>query len=157
LSVLLRLNQIFVSSIMALELVGKLHKLLPEVTGQGRNGAWKKQEFVIETLDAQFPKMVCLSIWGDKTDDLKQFALGDSLKVTFNVESREYNERWYTEARAWRVELDNGAGAPAPSGSGPRQASQPAAPQGQGQPARTASSPMPFSTSFDDETNDLPF
>ncbi|KAB7727916.1 DUF3127 domain-containing protein [Rudanella paleaurantiibacter] len=137
---------------MALELVGKLHKLLPEVTGQGRNGAWKKQEFVIETADSQFPKMVCLSIWGDKTDDLKQFALGDTLKVTFNVESREYNERWYTEARAWRVELDNGSAAPAAAGA-PRQSSGASAPQ-----ARAASSPMPFSsTSFDEETNDLPF
>lgn len=138
---------------MALELVGKLHKLLPEVSGQGRNGTWKKQEFVIETLDQQFPKMVCLSIWGDKTDDLKQFALGDTLKVTFNVESREYNERWYTEARAWRVEIDNGTGggSPAPAG-GSRPAAQAASPQ-----ARAASSPMPFSSNFDEETNDLPF
>jgi hypothetical protein len=138
---------------MALELVGKLHKLLPEVSGQGRNGVWKKQEFVIETNDQQFPKMVCLSIWGDKTDDLKQFALGDTLKVTFNVESREYNERWYTEARAWRIELDNGSGGtPAPA-SAPARSSAP-----QAQPAtRTGSSPMPFSSNFDDETNDLPF
>ncbi len=137
---------------MALELVGKLVKVLPEVTGQGKNGAWNKQEFVIETLDSQYPKKVCLTAWGDKANDLKQFADGDTLKATFSAESREYNDRWYTELRAFRIELAEGGGESGYSApSRPAQA-QPARPAGQSQPAA-----MPFNTTFDDESNDLPF
>ena len=65
---------------MALELIGKLVKILPEQTGQGKNGTWTKQQFVIETID-QFPKQVCLMAWGDKAADLKQFAPGDPLRL----------------------------------------------------------------------------
>ena len=142
---------------MALEIVGKFIKVLPEVTGQGKNGPWNKQEFVIETLDGQYPKKVCLTAWGDKTGDLKQFADGDAIKATFSAESREYNERWYTELRAFRIEAssegggqDSGAGYSAPS-SRPAQPAQPR-PAQQSQPAG-----MPFNTTFDDESNDLPF
>jgi len=138
---------------MALEIVGKLVKILPEVSGQSQKGPWSKQEFVLETLDASYPKKVCLTAWGDKVADLKTFNLDDTIKATFSAESREYNERWYTELRAFRIEQGEGgqqesrAASPAPS----RPVAQTSA------PARTASSPMPFSSSFDEETNDLPF
>jgi Domain of unknown function (DUF3127) len=91
-------------STMALEISGKLIKKLPEVTGTGKNGTnWIKQEFVIETQD-QYPKKVCMSVWGDKTQDLTPVQEGEIVKVQFNVESREYNERWYTEIRAYRLD-----------------------------------------------------
>ncbi|MBD2704775.1 DUF3127 domain-containing protein [Spirosoma sp. BT702] len=137
---------------MAFEVVGKLIKVLPEVTGQGKNGAWNKQEFVLETLDSQYPKKVCMSIWGEKASDLKQFADGDMLKATFSAESREYNDRWYTELRAFRLELaesGNEGGYVAPT----RPATQPqSAPTRQNQPTQAA-----FNAAFDEESNDLPF
>ena len=140
---------------MALEIVGKLIKVLPEVSGQSQKGPWSKQEFVLETLDASYPKKVCLTAWGDKVADLKQFADGDAIKATFSAESREYNERWYTELRAFRIESaeggqESGAGYSAPS-SRPAQQAQ-SRPAQQSQPAG-----MPFNTTFDDESNDLPF
>ena len=89
---------------MALEISGKLIKKLPEVTGTGKNGTnWIKQEFVLETQD-QYPKKVCMSVWGDKTQDLTPVQEGEIVKVQFNVESREYNDRWYTEIRAYRLD-----------------------------------------------------
>ncbi len=139
---------------MAHELVGKLIKVLPEVTGQGKNGPWSKQEFVIETLDSQYPKKVCMTAWGEKVADLKQYADGDMLKATFSAESREYNERWYTELRAFRIELvegDGGAGYAAPSRPAAAQQPQSRSAQ-QSQPAA-----MPFNAAFDEESNDLPF
>ena len=140
---------------MALEIVGKLIKILPEVSGQSQKGPWSKQEFVLETLEAQYPKKVCLTAWGDKVADLKSFTLDDTIKATFSAESREYNERWYTELRAFRIEQGDGGGQesrPAASAPSSRPAAQAPA------PARAASSPMPFSnSSFDEETNDLPF
>lgn len=87
-----------------LEITGKLVKLLPQVTGQGKNGQWTKQEFVIETTTEQYPKKVCMSAWGEKADALRNVKVGDEVKVSFNIESREYNERWYTDVRAWRIE-----------------------------------------------------
>ncbi len=137
---------------MALELVGKLIKVLPEVSGQSQKGPWSKQEFVIETLDASYPKKICLTAWGDKVADLKQFADGDTLKATFSAESREYNDRWYTELRAFRIELAEGDGGTAPAAprSAPAQQARPAAQQSQ--PAA-----MSFNSAFDEESNDLPF
>ena len=68
---------------MALEISGKLIKKLPEVTGTGKNGTnWIKQEFVIETQD-QYPKKVCMSVWGDKTQDLTPVQEGEIVKVQF--------------------------------------------------------------------------
>jgi hypothetical protein len=94
---------------MALELSGKLIKKLPEVTGTGKTGTnWIKQDFVIETQD-QYPKKVCMNVWGDKTQDLAAVSEGEIVKVQFNVESREYNERWYTDIRAYRIDRVGGA------------------------------------------------
>jgi hypothetical protein len=85
-----------------MEVKGKVVQLLPLQTGTGKKGAWKKQEFILET-QSQYPKKVCLSIWGDKID---QYSLqpGDDITVAVDLESREYNGRWYTEARAWKID-----------------------------------------------------
>jgi hypothetical protein len=93
---------------MNLEVEGKLIKTLALQTGQGQKGTWQKQDFVLETED-KFPKKVCFSAWGDKTDEIKRFQIGDKLKVSFNPESREYNEKWYTELRAWKIENSGAA------------------------------------------------
>ena len=87
---------------MNLEVVGKITGLLPEQSGQGKNGRWVKQEFIIETND-QYPKKICFSCWGDKVADIKKLGIGDVVTVSFNPESREFNGRWYTELRAWKI------------------------------------------------------
>jgi hypothetical protein len=85
-----------------MEIKGKLVKVLPVQTGQGRNGEWKRQEFIIE-LDGTYPRKVCISTWGDKVsvESLKE---GTMLNVSFDVESREFNGKWYTNLTAWKVE-----------------------------------------------------
>jgi hypothetical protein len=133
---------------MALELIGKLIKILPVQSGTSARGAWSKQDFVVETQE-QYPRKVCVSAWGERVNELSSMAEGDVLKVSFNLESREFNERWYTDVRAWRIEKQQ-AGAPA----------TPAA-----QPASSAvppSSPPPPSTedpfgASQQEADDLPF
>jgi hypothetical protein len=87
---------------MAMDIKGKVIQLLPAQTGAGKKGQWKKQDFIIET-QSQYPKKVCLSLWGDKIDQYSLSA-GDTVNVSVELESREYNGRWYTEARAWKVE-----------------------------------------------------
>lgn len=88
---------------MSLEIIGKLITMLPQQSGQGKNGTWTKQDFIIETQE-QFPKKVCISIWGDKAKDLEGFAIGETMKAGINIESREFNGKWYTDVKAWRIE-----------------------------------------------------
>jgi hypothetical protein len=92
-----------------MELKGKVIQMLPVQTGMGKKGQWKKQEFIVET-QAQYPKKVCLSAWGDKIDQFG-IAEGDMVNVSVDLESREYNGRWYTEARAWKLEKSGSGGA----------------------------------------------
>ena len=132
---------------MALEFEGSLVKVLSEVTGQSKNGAWVKQEFVLETED-QYPKKACFSAWGEKAADLKTFSLGEKLRVTFSVESREYNERWYTDLRAFRIDQVSGAGASSPSS---------ASAQSQGSTAPKQAPPVADLPSFSGDDQDLPF
>ena len=88
---------------MSLEITGRVSEILQEVSGEGRNGSWKKQEFILET-EEQYPKKVCIEAWGDKTAIIKKLNAGDKITASINVESREFNGRWYTNVRAWRIE-----------------------------------------------------
>ena len=85
-----------------MELEGILKQILPPTSGTSPRGAWTKQDFVIEQND-NFNKKVCISVWGDKVSDLTRLNIGDKISVGINVESREYNNRWYTEIRAWNI------------------------------------------------------
>lgn len=128
---------------MGLQIVGKLVELLPEQSGEGRNGVWRKKSFVIETQD-QYPKKICLVIWGDRISQLDGSSPGDTLTVDFDLESREYNGRWYTDAKAWRVEAqktETNQGGQANSGGG------------------TPDDPFPddMMNSSTDQSDDLPF
>ena len=84
-----------------MEISGKIIELLEVKSGQSANGEWRKQEYVLET-EAQYPKKVCFMAWGDKIDqfDIKK---DEYLTVSIDLESREYNGRWYTDVKAWKV------------------------------------------------------
>ena len=96
-----------------MQLTAKLVQLLPLQTGAGKNGEWKKQDIIVET-EGQYPKKVCISIWGDKIAG-NQLQIGNMLNISFDVESREYNSRWYTDIKAWKIEPASSSSAPAQS------------------------------------------
>jgi hypothetical protein len=104
-----------------MDISGKIIQLLTAQTGTGKNGAWKKQEFILETGDT-YPKKVCIAVWGDKID-LGSFKMGDAVDVSFDVESREYNGKWYTDVKAWKLvsgkQKEGGKAASAPAVAGP--------------------------------------
>ena len=85
-----------------MQLTAKLVSVLPVQTGSGKNGPWKKQDIIVET-EGQYPKKVCVSVWGDKISE-SQLKPGLTLNISFDIESREYNGRWYTDVKAWKVE-----------------------------------------------------
>ena len=92
-----------------MQVSAKLIQLLPLQSGTGKNGQWKKQEMIVET-DGQYPKKICISVWGDKINE-DQLKIGNRLKVDFDVESREYNGRWYTDVKAWKIEVEGASAA----------------------------------------------
>jgi hypothetical protein len=91
-----------------MEIKGRLVQVLPAQTGAGKNGPWKKQDIIIET-PGQYPKKVCVSVWGDKISE-SQLVVGSELNVFFDVESREYNGKWYTDVKAWKVDSAGAGG-----------------------------------------------
>src|ERR1035437_3765068 len=116
---------------MALEITGKIIQIMDETSGQSKTGNnWVKKEFVIETFD-KFPRKVMISVMGDKVPELKKFNVGDQIKASLNLESREWNGRWFTDVRAWKIEGEGQQAAsspqdtfypdqdPTPSASGP--------------------------------------
>ena len=95
-----------------MEIKGTIIELLPEQSGETAKGPWRKQECIMET-EVQYQKKVCFMVWGDKIEEfgIKQ---GDSLVVSIDLESREFNGRWYTDVKAWKVTRSGAAPADIP-------------------------------------------
>ena len=94
-----------------MEIAGKVVELLELQSGEGKNGIWRKQSFILET-QSNYPKKVCITMWGDNIDKFP-VNVGSDVVASIDVESREYNGRWYTDVKAWKVEGTSGATSPA--------------------------------------------
>lgn len=95
---------------MTLQVKGKIQQILQIESGVSRAGKeWKKQEFVIET-DDQFPRKVCFTLFNDKSSLIEGFGEGDEVDVSFNLESREFNGKWYHNINAWKIDRVSGEG-----------------------------------------------
>ncbi len=101
-----------------MEITGRLFKKteLQEGTAKSTGNPWKKREFIIETLD-NYPKKVCFSLMNDRVHLIDQYQDDSIITVSFDIESREYEGRWFTSLRAWKVDFAQTApmqGTPAP-------------------------------------------
>jgi len=140
-----------------MEVVGKIIQVLPIQKGVGRNGnPWKVQPYVLETLD-QYPRKVHFEVFGEDRIRMNPCAIDQLVTVSFDIESREFNGRWYTSIRAYRIvqgDVTQGAAAPAAPAAAPVAAApaQPAA-----APAEAPVNVDPFDASAGDGTSDLPF
>ena len=136
-----------------MEVVGKIIQVLPEQTGIGRNGnPWKVQPYVLETLD-QYPRKVHFEVFGEDRIKQNPCELDQLVTVSFDIESREFNGRWYTSIRAWKIQQgDTTQAAGVPAAAAPQPAPQPAAPADDA-PVNVD----PFDATPGDGTSDLPF
>ena len=103
-----------------MEITGKIIFDLPEQSGQSKTGnPWRKKEYVLETEDT-YPRKVHFDFFGDRVDQFR-LHVGQRVRLSFDIESREYNGRWFTSIRGWRAEDADMAAAPAqaPSVSAP--------------------------------------
>ena len=79
-----------------MELVGRIVQILPLRTGTSKAGnPWKVQEYILETLGTQYPRKVCFELFGDNVDKFPM-QIGQDVTVSIDIESREFNGRWYT-------------------------------------------------------------
>jgi len=121
---------------MDLKITGIVKQVLEEVSGEGKNGTWRKQEFILET-EGKYPKQICMVQWGDNIDTfaVKQ---DERLTASIDVASREYNGRWYTDVKAWKIEREGAGGSPSA-------------------PPMMDGEPFPEPPDTNDEDDDLPF
>lgn len=99
-----------------MQLTAKLLQILPLQSGSGKNGEWKKQDIIVEP-EGQYSKKICVTVWGDKIN-MEQFQLGSLLKIDFDIESREFNGKWYNDVKAYKIESVSNAAQKIPESSG---------------------------------------
>ena len=133
-----------------MEVVGKIIQVLPEQGGVSKTSGkeWKLQAYVLETQE-QYPKKVHFEVFGEDRIKANPCQLDDIVTVSFDIESREFNGRWYTSIRAWKIQ----------QGVVNTEAATPAADPIMPTPV---SAPQSNTSVFDaaasvDETTDLPF
>ena len=126
-----------------MEFEGTVYRILPLTKGTSARGEWQRQDVVFDMPDGNYTRKICVTFF-NRPDDVAKLKEGAAYRVSVNIESREYNGRWYTDIRAWRL-----------------QPVQPEAPQ--------AAAPMPDLPPFGEEpgfgsgataaanTDDLPF
>ncbi len=139
-----------------MDIVGKIIQVLPLQEGTSKTGnPWKSQSYVLETQE-QYPRKVCFEVFGEDRIKNNICKVDDVVTVSFDIDSREYNGRWYTSIRAWRVQQGDMTTAQQPANAA---ATAPAAAN-----SGTAMAPQNAgnTASFDalaqqDETDDLPF
>lgn len=95
-----------------MEFEGVVYKILPATKGTSARGEWQRQEVIFE-LPQEFSRKICV-IFFNKESDVARLREGMTCTVSVNIESREYNGKWYTDVRAWRVQpKEETAAAPA--------------------------------------------
>lgn len=138
-----------------MEIEGKIIVALPEVTGVAKSSGnpWKKREYVLETQET-YPRKVHFDFFGERADQYP-LAIGDTIKLSFDIESREYQGRWFTSIRGWKAEKIVPGATPAPQAAPAQPFGMPAANPYAQTPGAVPPPPMPAASS--DASDDLPF
>ena len=84
-----------------MEFEGTVYKILPVTKGTSARGEWQRQDVVFEMNEGSFTRKICVTFF-NKPEDVARLKEGSTYNVSVNIESREYNGRWYTDIRAWR-------------------------------------------------------
>lgn len=88
---------------MSLTIKGRLAQKLTKETVNGKNGkTYDKMTFVIDTGD-RHNSIIAFGLFGDKTALVDNITIGQEIEVSFNLSSREYNGKFYTQADCWKV------------------------------------------------------
>lgn len=143
---------------MDIQLIGTIVRVFPLASGVKRDGGeWQKQEYLLSVEGDNFPKNVCFQVFGE--EKIKELGLQENerVRVHLEIQSREYNGRYYTHIDCWRVDRNNDA-QPTPPKEKAEQAQQLEATQQQTQKQESDNkqNQAPQATP-QIENNDLPF
>ncbi|MBQ7530372.1 MAG: DUF3127 domain-containing protein [Paludibacteraceae bacterium] len=141
-----------------MEIAGKIIQKLPLQQGVSKTSGnpWAVQAYVLETQE-QYPRKVHFEIFGEQRIKDNPCEIDDIVTISFDIESREFNGRWYTSIRAWKVQqgiVDTAAQQPT---AAPVAQSAPAAPAAQPMDGMTAPNIDTFDPAAGESTDDLPF
>jgi hypothetical protein len=105
-----------------MELTGKVIAVLPVKSGTAKStgNEWRAQEYVIETINEQYPRKMCFEVFGADKIEQMHIQMGEDLTVSFDIDARQWQDRWFNSIRAWKVERVSAAqpaGQPAPMGA----------------------------------------
>lgn len=107
-----------------MEFEGTVYKIMPVTKGTSARGEWQRQDVVFEMQEGSFSRKICVTFF-NKPEDTARLREGATYTVSVNIESREYNGRWYTDVRAWRLQPKQSEAATAPMGDMPPIAEEP--------------------------------
>ncbi|MCR4765954.1 MAG: DUF3127 domain-containing protein [Bacteroidaceae bacterium] len=88
-----------------MEFSGKVIAILPTRTGVSKatGNEWKVQSYVVENHD-QFPRRMCFEVFGADKIDQFNIQMGEELNVSFDIDARQWQDKWFNSIRAWKVE-----------------------------------------------------
>ncbi len=96
-----------------MEFTGKIIAVLEQRSGVSKTGNnWIVQSYVIEDASSgQYPRRMCFEVFGE--EKIKQFDIknGEDLTVSFDVDARQWQDKWFNSIRVWKVVRNNEAGA----------------------------------------------
>ena len=97
---------------MDLKISGIVVAILPETSGTSASSgkAWSKRDFVIEEIEGSYPKQVAFTVF-NKPEMIADMQVDDEVEVGFNVESREYQGKYFSNVTAWKVNILKTSGA----------------------------------------------
>lgn len=136
-----------------MELTGKIIAEFNERGGiSNRTGSeWKAKSYVLE-VPGDFPRKLVFDVFGVDRLNAFNIQVGELLTVHFDIDAHEYNNRWFNDVRAFRI--DRGQAAPTAATGTVQQTGTQAAPVPP-MPAANAAATAPFEAPS--ATDDLPF
>ena len=93
-----------------MEIQVKIVNVLPvqTFTSSKTGNSYSKYTFVGETA-GQYPKKIAFTVMGEDKFNGMGIVVDGTYTVSFDVESREWNGKWFTEASAWKAVRIDGA------------------------------------------------
>lgn len=89
---------------MAYEMVGKLHK---KFETESKTSSFQAREFVLESMDSTYTQYIKFQLTQDRCSIIDNIKEGEQLKVYFDLRGREWNEKYFTNLNAWKVEAQS--------------------------------------------------
>jgi hypothetical protein len=86
-----------------MEIQGTLKQILKTESGTSKSGKdWQKQTIIVETQET-YPKLIAIEVSEKAISRLQDYSIGQTITCSINIESREYNGRWFTSVKCWKI------------------------------------------------------